>query len=791
MPKSEFPGVGNVRPYAYNNENDYERWNNVQMVVAVCSVPWDLGEAHVGQRTIEGVGNVVYFEGQKARDAYFDGLGADECIRFETKYRSFHDDLRIKLPIPASALAQYNYIEVRYNHEPGTGIELDHYSGNVDRWYYFIRSAKRAASNTSICELMFDTWTTFIYSIEFSSVFLERGHYPVSRSDVDGFLSNPCENSDMLLAEDVTYGELTRARTTKSCVLNGSVMACVITSANAQGDWGEVNASSGWTVPVPNMHRESGAPAPTVVAMASGDLSGFLSNANSQAPQFRQTIQGVFFASADLLNAGDAFSLFGVSVCFVSPARTTKTVIDLDKSQWGYDSRYAGLAKLYTYPYSAIDVYSEDGDATRVHVEDTEGTIKLSAALSTVYPYIKVSGHLLGVGGGGDVSVTYRNTTAHTFAGDGRWYDTLMDWDVPIYGVWQSSATDNFHTYWDRQQTLTAAANAQSAANTTATNTRTSENASANLNITNASTQAAGNSSINATSNSAASTDTSLSSALNQAIQAWNAGYSRAATAAEIEGEQLQAAVGASAGVVGSAISGAASGGVVGAALGLVSGGISGANSMTNAAISANVSHDKTEAQISNTQSQVTATNNNNSERTANKNSADTSNTNTNNDVITTVAASTAAVGIANATRSYNSATNAASLEYSTQQSAVDNQARGARLGAPLQCGTPSGGDGVTKPMAAFATIVTQPDGAIKQAGDAFLRYGYALSRYVDFETFNVMPKFSFWQCSDMWLSGGYVPDAYMDQIRMLLFGGVTVWRDPADIGKTSIYDNV
>ena len=267
---------------------------------------------------------------------------------------------------------------------------------------------------------------------------------------------------------------------------------------------------------------------------------------------------------------------------------------------------------------------------------------------------------------------------------------------------------------------------------------------------------------------------------MNQALQAWNAGYSRSTTAAEIEGEQLQAAVGAAAGVVGGVASGAMSGGAIGALGGLISGAISGGASMANTAIAANLSSTKTELTIGNTQAQVSETNQNNTDKVANQTSANTDNTATTNNAATATASNSAAVGVANAARGY-----------STQASAVANQQAQAKLGAPNLYGSPANGQtATTRPMAAFASVVTQSPAAIAQAGDAFLRYGYRLERAIDFTGFNVMPKFSFWQCSDMWLRSSTVPDAYLDQIRMLLFGGVTVWRNPDDIGNTAITDN-
>lgn len=768
-----FPGVSNVNVWQYDNSMDYSRFDTEQMQITVCAVPWDLGEAHVGQRVIEGVGNVVDFGSEQARNAWFDTLeeGA-ECCRFQTKYRRFHSTDTIQVPIPATSLGEFNYIEVKYYPEPGIGAELDNTAEDpIDRWYYFIRKINRRASNNSECEIMLDTWQTCLYRIDIPYMFLQRGHWAVANSDVDAYLANPAGNSEYLLTPDVSFGEISRVTQTGAAVLNDDVMACFVTTGDvsASAAWGSVGAAD-WQTPACYSSTMQGVTGPTAFCIAPENLVSFLNAIENTYPQFAQTVQGVFFAPRKLLSLGSAFQFFGVMAYIINPQHATIDVLALTKTAFGYADDYADLAKLYTYPYAAIDLYTEAGDTVRVNIEDTTGALSITAALQVTYPWITIDAHYNGLGGsGGAGSITFYNAQQHAMSYGGMWYQKLMRWDVPVYGVVQSAETANFSTYWGRQQTLTAAANAQD-----------SEEASANLGITNAAVQASANSAINARSNQAATTDTSYGNGLNQALQAWNAGYTRDTTAAEIEGEQLQAAVGAAAGVVGSVASGAMSGGPIGALGGLISGAISGGASMANTAIAANLSSTKAELTIGNTQAQVSETNSNNSDKVANQTSANSDNTATTNSAATSVAANSAAVGVANAARGY-----------ATQSSAVSNQQNQAKLGAPIIYGSPANGQtATTRPMAVFASVVTQSPAAIAQAGDAFLRYGYRLERAIEFAGFNVMSKFSFWQCSDMWLRSSTVPDAYLDQIRMLLFGGVTVWKNPDDIGNIAITDN-
>lgn len=793
---SNFPDINTVDVYKYVDNLDYQRFNSDQMRIRVCSVPWDLGEAHIGNRVLEGVGNVVEFDNENARNNYFDSDNSGYV--FNTKYRRFHSDDKIVLPLSIYDMGDYNYIEVTYFLEPNSEVPLEYANNTISRWYYFIRSCNRKGSNSTECVLMLDAWQTFIYRVEIPYLFLERGHYPLTQISVDDYLNNPCNNNEWLLTEDVVLGEIGQVASTSAVQLNKNVSwACFCVTSNPTTDWGTVGADS-WRCTAAAIHIKQGAPSGYVFAVATSELSDFLEDVDVLVPQFKQSVQGVFFIDDKLITLGNSFN-FADHTCYIVSAKNQElTLLDLDKSDFNYPNQYADLAKLYTFPYAALDIYSESGDVTRINIENTSGKIVLNTSLSLIYPYITIDGHLSGIGGNeGFNTLNFSNVTEHSFNYSGMWYQTLKKWDVPTYAVIQSANRDNFRTYWDREQQQIAADNTLSGTTSLAAAQQANETASANLLVTNAGAQTSANSAINATSNAASSRDLSYGNGLNQALQAWNAGYSRATTAAEIEAQQLQASISSAAGVVGSAASGAMSGAtagpvgaIAGAVGGLVSGGISAATTMANTAISANLSSEKTELTISNTQSQVSETNKCNSDKNSNQISANTSNTNSTNSCISATAANSAAVGIANANRTYNATIANANANYNTAISAITNQQLQYKLGAPLQYGNVSGEYGVTRPMAMFASVVTQSQSAIAQTGDQFLRYGYRCNKAINFTRFAIMPKFTYWQAADIWLRSTTIPDVYMDQLRLLLFGGVTVWNNPDDIGNTSIYEN-
>lgn len=86
--------------------------------------------------------------------------------------------------------------------------------------------------------------------------------------------------------------------------------------------------------------------------------------------------------------------------------------------------------------------------------------------------------------------------------------------------------------------------------------------------------------------------------------------------------------------------------------------------------------------------------------------------------------------------------------------------------------------------------IKTQDADSIAKAGDYFLKYGYKYDGVINFTGFNIMNHFTYWKCSDIWLDSTSVNNNIVKQIRAILMNGVTVWRNPSELGAINIYNN-
>ena len=793
--ESDFPHIGNVDVFKYDNDFDYERFNATQMELQVCSVPWDVGEAHIGARTISGIGNVVYFETKEKRDEWFDSIPDSECYRFTTKYKELHRDMVIDVPIPYDMCAKHNYLVVKYNLFANDDSPVM-YEGNdgLREWFWFIREVEFVAPNTTRLHLLDDAFQTWIYDINISGMILERGHAPMFAMKADTYLKNPIANNEYLLTADVNFGEATQVSHIDSLVFNDNDMyACVATSANPQGSWG-AKGDGTWNVPASAYYTVQGQPSVYVFALRVSELNGFLSNVTSNYPQFKQTIQGIFFASAKLVSLGSSFT-FASTTCYpVNAARKQFDFMKLDKTQFGYQSKYADIAKLYTYPYAHIEVSDENGNIDIVKIEDTSGKIDVSAALSIAYPFVTLQAHLLGVGGTARANISFRNINQHSFSIQGQWYDTLRSWNIPTFAVVLSPAKENdYSTHFDRAQQAYAAdmakTNADASANTALANANdTADNITDNADVT-----IDGNTAQTTISNAGAQTDASYTQLYNSDMAIASNMLSELSTASTIAANEKQAAIGAVAGVAQGAIAGIASGNPVGAAAS-IGGSIVGAAAQIAGTNISNglLAYDQNLSAASNRAS-ATASNGTTQNKADNQCDIQTDITDNQNDVIEAHAANDSATMKGNALRDNTTALANNVRNRNVVTNAINNQIKQAALNEPSIFGDFSNGESATtKPMAMFANIVTQSKSAIASAGDEFLRYGYMLDRQWDFNgNWNIGKYFTYWKLKDFWVYNLNVPDMYMDKIRFFLFGGVTVWRKPEYIGKVSVYDNL
>lgn len=777
---TEFPG-DTVDAYRAATEFDYGRWSPATKV-KLCRVPWDSSYTNVGA-----------FETEAERDGFFSTIPGKEVEL--TAMMRILPEADIDVPLPFDAAQLYNYCYIQYIPATSADAPLDYEGGGLLRYGFFVDSASYNSPSSTKLHLSMDVWTTYRPYVTFSGgMVLTRGHYAVAQTSTAAYLANPQANSGWLLHPDDSFGDLGNVESAGEVVLNGGeVYAVICTYASLSGDWGSYAGENPITPGVVHA-TEDGVPSTAAFAMPADRFNDFIEHIDSQVPWAKQAILAVFFASSNLITIGTAYDFFGFSLNRVQGSQWKPTLIGpMDPSMFGYPSRYVGLAKLFTYPYSAIEISDDKGRTAMVRVEDTTGRLTLDIVLTVAFPHIGIDALMGGVGDSLARSITFANLSARNITVAGRWYDTLRHWDIPCYSITQSAyKTERYRGYYTRTQGIAAADTAQANANAAADTAKKNTTNTTAAQTSNTALSTAASSAITSNNNSASITITSRNNATAQAAQAYDAGLQRGVQEADATAMAATTISNSVANVATGVIGGLLSGGPAGAVANLVTGGINAASAGVNAAIAINASEEKVELTITNSQSKTTSQNTTNTENTSDTTTAQTYATNRSNTAATSSTANT--VNAANTNATNNQITAKANAKRSRDNSVAAVQAAydTVKLNPPNAFGASLGGsEGPNLPMAITANIITQEPGAIAEAGDCFLRYGYRCERMVYPSTLKCMPEFSYWQGRDITLfSSAACTDGTIRAIAGIIERGTTVWNEPGNIGKVGIYDN-
>lgn len=472
---TKFPNLGNVDVYAYQNDFDYTRWvPNTKLKLV--NVKWN-GDYN----------DVVKFASDDERDKFFDELSTDpDCaVILNTNMRM--DKSQIKVPIPFDKASQYNYLVVDIPIATSSDNPINYESSDgFHRWHFFIQDWQNTAPSTTVLTLALDVWTQYINSVGISYMMLERGHAPVAATDTDTYLSNPMDNSEYLLTPDVDFGGDTISRGGKFIPFgNGEKYICFASSCpvsqlsnlgtvstgqsgftnptfsdasnypdstNRWGyqytvngySWGTDKSYSGTKTPAGNNMTQDGRIPnnTTVYAVKGSDADGFLSDLLKTSPTFLKTILGCFMVDTALVTVKSTTSLAGHTVYVLQGNSKDMGSFKLTKDMFNYPEKYQRFAKLYTYPYSELEVTDNDGKSVSVRIEST-GSIRAQAVTSVAFPYLNMRMFLTGIAGVGSQSYKWTdlNGSHDESISNSDWYKFCYDFEIPMYALYMDGQT--------------------------------------------------------------------------------------------------------------------------------------------------------------------------------------------------------------------------------------------------------------------------------------------------------------------------------------------------------------
>ncbi len=459
---ADFPHLEGVTPFpfnqtppapyeAYRNTFDFTRWD-AGTVVKLCAVPWDGGN------------DVVKWENDAARDAYFAGLDGYEATLQTPAQITGHE---VKIPLPTDMSALYNYAWVAYPSPPIDGENAD---TGVHKWGFFIDAIEYRAPSATALTIRPDLWTTFINRVTIPAVRLEQGHWAVANSATPAdYLADPLAHTANLLDnEGDTLSSGLEARDLTSDFWNTGDQLAVI-------DTGLTNPAGDYTVAMPTLARSQtvgGQPAGHMTAINPSQLSAFL---NAAPAGLIASIKALYIAPRRLLSLGTSSTLYGATVWPVIATTEIKHDINLTPAAFAYPEPADKWAKLYTGQYTRLVMQTNTGQTVSVPVEQTgaSAVLRVKAAAADG---LAITAYLAGIGTDTPGTVTLqRLDTAAAAPTGGTWQATLATWNIPAYRV-QISAADL--TAWqksysranDRARAYAALLNARASADTGKTN---------------------------------------------------------------------------------------------------------------------------------------------------------------------------------------------------------------------------------------------------------------------------------------------------------------------------------
>lgn len=703
---------------------NYAVWDK-NTVLQLCNVPWDVSYR-----------DIVNFEDAQARDDYFSSLESDSIMISTLTYIKYNQPVYINVPI--NTASKYNYIKVVNPLMP-----VPHEKTDARReYYYFITDMAYESPNSTRVNVQLDAWMTYHQEVELGRCYLERGHYAMQKTPTPpDFFYMPKQDKALEIPEGLDYGAeywvtSTHHHSFMSNVEGSRLMVVFSMTANMAENFGTLEA--------PKLNTSKGniygqLPSGSEVYAIRGEQFLDLMEYLSDYPWISQTIQVITSFPEQYMRFNGGIVIKGIELYKLSDQAPTDEFIRMwyDPDRFAIDNRYKQLTKMYSWPYCAIEITDNAGQALIYKPNgvspwrsgDTPETMtnyltfRSIAAMTPPYCTIAVWPDAYNYKAGGLTPFTARMLNGEELQKQlpqGEFVESaLMITNFPQYsivnnsylGYMASGARSRAYSYQQADWSY----NKAMAGNQLGYN---QSNASIDTSLAN--TQA----SINASQR--------LNSVANNTAML-NAGI----------------------GMIGTAAGGMAGGlpGVAGAA---------GAIASSAASTAVNVSANNQTNAINNSLAATTANNSASNSRY-----------------------------IADTNLAYGNF--AASGDYAQSIAAINAKVQDAQVLPPSVSGA-AGGDALMTAQGFFGFTIKFKrikDQFVRVLGEYWFRYGYMWQGFVTPpKSLMCCKNFTYWKMQETYLKTANVPETFKQTIRGIFEKGVTVWVDPDKIGVIDVADN-
>lgn len=596
-----------------------------------------------------------------------------------------------------------------------------------DVFYYFVNDVQYVAPNTTQLNIQLDVWTTYCDRVRFGYCYVERGHVGIANEN-----ATMSTLSDYLVEpEGLEQGREYFCNSVQGeSFLNDPPFMLIVSSADLKGDFGSKES--------PNLSTaisqiNDGVPSGCEVYAVSGEnFKKALDNLSSY-PWVSQCISQISIVPYKFIRnlVSNPIKIINGTTDAYQLAYTPQNPISLNevrnpRQYFGIPARYANLLKFYTFPYTTIEATNYEGSTLNFSLDSLDdGDTLYMEGEATVCPPF--------------IRAWFSPHGIRSTGAAGRTFDyRTANGDASNVSIATSDQLEGAVTFSDFPQC--SVLNNQYV-NYMASNART----------LNYQEHAASWSQQKALTAARLSFDQS-SRALDASMRNTYAGNEAAWQQTGIANQQtawggLTSAGGALASGVGSGSWGGAAGGVANAALAGV-----------NAGLSMTWNNQKTGVSTG---------------------------------LAMTQALNAQALGRYNRDTNYDYANFAAKGDYQNAIASIQAKVQDAQLTPPTLSGVQGGNafaisKGYTGLWLKFKRPALQ---FVHQIGEFWLRYGYAINRFIKVDRIMVMSKFTYWKMQSCAVFGE-MPEVHRNAIRGIFESGVTLWANPDDIDRIDFATN-
>lgn len=699
--------------------------------VRLLQVPWD-----------SAYRDVVAWGSKEERDAWF---AAKSGSWYATNFQNLRPGEPVSVPVPYSSVYKYNYMTVTNPQQPVTD------EGPERTYFYFITSVEYLSPQATRLTVQLDVMTTYAGSIEFGRAYVESGHVAMANTNLDVTNGRPNNgqtlNKYMDLPEGIDCGNtlVPVHRDMMNLLPNDddNMVVIIVSTADLENDPGSITN--------PSLKTATGQIADglysgcNVYAVPRGNISSILSNMSSY-PWVAQCIICMYAYPAALIKTGSAFHESNKVTIFQFDAYKMDEDFARNSSVTGvlWDNpgifetlaqglgNDADLTKLYTYPYSVIELSCFNGNPIFLKPQLLrDNHIAFKAIANALMPFAKAAIFPANYGGPDKTSGQTYQWSGIGYAGDtyiasGDFLDTAV-WitDFPQFSI----VNNSYITYM-----------------ASTAHTRAYQYDTAGWNQTKGNLQAM--------------------TAQQDALQVSNTQSLNARTARDTQlgniGRSYQTNL--------DTMFYRGTAGVGSAALSFLNGNVASAGSeLLNTGAAALSAYSQANAQKANDTATATTS------------------------AANTVRMANAQGDIAG--RDYNTAMAINRGDYKNAVAAINASVQDAQLTPPSTVGQ-MGGNGFNWANGYVGVCVTFKciTGAAKEAvSDYFRRYGYAVKRFITLGTVAdmlCMTKFAYWRVLESNITCAGANETEREAMRGIMEKGVTLWASPELIGNTDVRTN-